>query len=174
MSAPADDITVHQITCDRCPVTVHVGTRPSALTWSLGSLGWATNADGIRRLCPDCVSYVAAVLATKSGEPSSDDPTTYTELSKRPIGSTVRLTDQELTEAGQLIENGEGDLIADEVILALLGEARAARTQLAEIRSLAATWSAQVPVDDAAVQQIEDGCALLLLIDGRTLPEEPR
>ncbi|WP_446224951.1 hypothetical protein ACTWPB_07490 [Nocardia sp. IBHARD005] len=48
----------------------------------------------------------------------------------------------------------------------------ARRDQLTAVRSLASQWVAQVPVDDAAVQQIEDGCALLLLIDGRTLPEE--
>lgn len=48
------------------------------------------------------------------------------------------------------------------------------REQLDEVRTIAAKWAAQVPVDDAAVQQIEDGCELLLLIDGRTLPEEPR
>lgn len=47
---------------------------------------------------------------------------------------------------------------------------RAAAT-LTRVRVLASEWAAQVPVDDAAVQQIEDGCALLLLIDGRTLPE---
>lgn len=48
------------------------------------------------------------------------------------------------------------------------------RAQRDEIRTLAATWAAQVPVDDAAVQQVEDGCGLLLLIDGRTLPEGGR
>lgn len=57
----------------------------------------------------------------------STDPAPDTALSQRPIGSTVRLTDQELTEAADLIETGDGDLIADEVILALIGEVRAAR-----------------------------------------------
>lgn len=46
------------------------------------------------------------------------------------------------------------------------------RAQRAEIRTLAADWAEQPPDTGLRVQQIEDGCALLLLIDGRTLPEE--
>ncbi|MFD4444889.1 hypothetical protein ACFWPK_34450 [Nocardia sp. NPDC058519] len=68
----------------------------------------------------------------------STDLTPDTALSQRPIGSTVRLTDQELTEAAELIEEGDGDLIADEVILALIGEVRAARVRIAEWEESAA------------------------------------
>ncbi|PKV80872.1 hypothetical protein [Nocardia fluminea] len=63
---------------------------------------------------------------------------------------------------------------AGNLLTELADEVYALRVRAAAIRYLAATWSGQVPVDDAAVQQIEDGCALLLLIDGRALPEEPQ
>lgn len=65
----------------------------------------------------------------------SAESTPDTELSQRPIGSTVRLTDQELTDAADLIENGDGDLIADEVILALLGEIRELRADREKVRA---------------------------------------
>lgn len=65
----------------------------------------------------------------------STDPAPDTELSQRPIGSTVRLTDGELAEAAALIENGGGDLIADEVILALLGEVRELRADREKVRA---------------------------------------
>ncbi|MGS2805363.1 hypothetical protein [Nocardia sp. MW-W600-9] len=57
----------------------------------------------------------------------------------------------------------------------LADEVEALRGQLAEIRTLATEWANQPNPHhiDTRFRQIEDGRALLALIDGHTLPEEP-
>lgn len=47
----ADTVTVHQVTCDHCGHTAHIGTRPSALDWALADLGWKGDTT---KLCPAC------------------------------------------------------------------------------------------------------------------------
>lgn len=67
MSAPADDVTVHQITCQRCCHTARVGTRLSALEWALAALGWSTTGIG-QHTCPECIDAIAAIDRTTPPE----------------------------------------------------------------------------------------------------------
>ncbi|MEV4155439.1 hypothetical protein AB0J48_20655 [Nocardia salmonicida] len=105
-------------------------------------------------------------------------------MANPPIGYTSRGPEWELRKARNLlteladelanlrvVSDAERDLLVASVQRET--KLRAHADQLTTIRALASQWAAQSNDYGGRVgQQIEDGCALLLLIDGRTLPEE--
>lgn len=119
---------VTRVECDTCH-HLQDFTHPTgpdahlALNAVMGGQGWTKN--GTAHTCRAC----------QQATPST----------------TVRLTDDELAEAARLTEDGDGDLVSDEAVAALISEVRAAR---AEIRALNQDLAAKGSDFDAAVRKI--------------------